>query len=88
MIKVVYIREKGWYNIKMQVAKGSRLWALFRGVVTDPRNAGHAKGTIRALLNIGGMIVFMTLTFMFYFMVAWIAILVGFMQANKRGSRQ
>ena len=88
MIKVVYIREKGWYNIKMQIKKFREIRANAQAIMADPMLQGQAKEAALAILKIGGMIVFLALTFMFYFMVAWFAIILGFMQANKRGSKQ
>lgn len=89
MKKLVYIREKGWYNIRMKEGIASaKVWVeAFEMALKDPEIREKLRIIAKLLFNIVGALAFAVLAFMGYYVLACVCVVVGFMRGNGKGSR-
>lgn len=79
----VYIREKGWYNIKMRSTIGP-----VDGKAVRTKLKSQCKELAIILLKIAGMVTFLALAFMYFYVVAFGCIVVGLLMGNKGGGNK
>lgn len=89
MKKLVYIREKGWYNIRMKEGIASaKVWMeAFGMALKDPEIREKLRTIAKLLFSIAGALAFAVLAFMGYYVLACMCIVVGFMRGNRKGSK-
>ena len=85
MIETVYIRAKGWYNIIMKESTASLAGAMTQMVERIKGPSKLLGLVILDVLNIVGQLMFLALTFVFFYVLGIVCIMIGFMRANRRG---